>query len=109
MNGWAVLTVILCVTMETIEQLCYKRVGHNPSFSKVFVVIAFISDAFKAASWFYLLTLLPLGVALPMMGINFVSISLTSKLIFKEKVDRWRWLGIVLIICGLCLIAGYQA
>jgi len=53
-----------------------------------------------------LLTLVPLGVAMPLMGASYVTTAFASRLLFKENVDGRRWLGIVVITAGLALICG---
>ena len=54
--------------------------------------------------WFRILKEIPLGFALPIMGLNYVAVALTGKFLFKEKVSIKRWGGIAIIIVGMFLV-----
>ncbi|MBA1231086.1 EamA family transporter [Pseudomonas viridiflava] len=58
--------------------------------------------------WLMVLQRLEVGVAYPMLGLNFVLITLTGRYLFNEPVDRRHWLGIILILAGVILL-GRQA
>jgi undecaprenyl phosphate-alpha-L-ara4N flippase subunit ArnE len=58
--------------------------------------------------WLLVLQRLDVGIAYPMLGLNFVLITLTSRYLFKETVDRRHWLGIAMILLGVVLL-GQQA
>jgi len=58
--------------------------------------------------WLLVLQKLEVGVAYPMLGINFVLITLVARYGFKEPVDGRHWLGVLLIVCGVMLL-GWQA
>lgn len=58
--------------------------------------------------WLLLLQRLPVGLAYPMLSLNFVLVTLAARLLFGEQVDARHWLGIVLIGAGVALL-GAQA
>ncbi|MEE4708572.1 4-amino-4-deoxy-L-arabinose-phosphoundecaprenol flippase subunit ArnE [Pseudomonas alliivorans] len=58
--------------------------------------------------WLTVLQRLEVGVAYPMLGLNFVLITLTGRYLFHEPVDRRHWLGVMLILAGVVLL-GRQA
>ncbi|MCD5995280.1 EamA family transporter [Pseudomonas sp. CDFA 602] len=58
--------------------------------------------------WLTVLQRLDVGVAYPMLAMNFVLITLIGRYVFNEPVDRQHWLGIVLILAGVILL-GRQA
>ncbi len=50
-------------------------------------------------------TLRPLGIALPLLGANYVAIALGGRLIFHEQIDRRRIIGIALVIIGFVIVS----
>lgn len=58
--------------------------------------------------WLLVLQRLEVGVAYPMLSLNFVLITLVARYLFKEPVDKRHWLGVALVIAGVILL-GRQA
>lgn len=58
--------------------------------------------------WLLVLQRLPVGLAYPMLSLNFVLVTLAARLLFGEHVDARHWLGIALIVGGVALL-GLQA
>ncbi|MBU2638623.1 MAG: EamA family transporter [Nanoarchaeota archaeon] len=56
------------------------------------------------ALWTIVLSKLDLSYAYPLVSANFVVVSLLSKLFFKEKISRFRWLSIFVILIGVVLV-----
>ncbi|MFC3942830.1 4-amino-4-deoxy-L-arabinose-phospho-UDP flippase [Pseudomonas gingeri NCPPB 3146 = LMG 5327] len=54
--------------------------------------------------WLLVLQRLEVGIAYPMLSLNFVLITLVAHYLFKESIDRRHWLGVVLIIAGVVLL-----
>ncbi|MDU8618620.1 4-amino-4-deoxy-L-arabinose-phosphoundecaprenol flippase subunit ArnE [Pseudomonas syringae] len=51
--------------------------------------------------WLLVLQRLDVGIAYPMLGLNFVLITLAGRYLFDEPVDAQHWLGIALILVGV--------
>ncbi|KPW40021.1 putative 4-amino-4-deoxy-L-arabinose-phosphoundecaprenol flippase subunit ArnE [Pseudomonas amygdali pv. mellea] len=51
--------------------------------------------------WLLVLQRMDVGIAYPMLGLNFVLITLAGRYVFKEPVDPQHWLGIALILVGV--------
>lgn len=70
-------------------------------------VILFGVFLFAASSllWLVVLSGLDLSYIYPMVSLNYVFIAFASRLVFKEKVTRMRWLSIFVIICGVALVS----
>ena len=56
--------------------------------------------------WLIALQRVAVGIAYPMLSLNFVWITLASRLLFSEVTDLRHWLGIALIIGGVLCLGG---
>jgi len=56
--------------------------------------------------WLLVLQRLDVGIAYPMLALNFVLITLTGRYLFKESIDRRHWLGLAMILIGVILLGG---
>ena len=54
--------------------------------------------------WLLVLQRLEVGVAYPMLSLNFVLITLVARFVFHEAIDRRHWLGVALVIGGVMLL-----
>lgn len=55
--------------------------------------------------WLYILSKLPFSIAYPFQSLSYVLGVLMAALLFQEHVDWQQWLGVVVIIFGVFLIA----
>ena len=51
---------------------------------------------------------MPVGLAYPMLSLNFVFVTLAARWLFHETVDARHWAGVALIMAGVALL-GAQA
>ncbi len=58
-----------------------------------------------AVAWIAVLARLDLSLAYPLLALNFVLITLSSRLILGETVPTMRWLGMLVICVGIVLVA----
>ncbi|EJM85343.1 MULTISPECIES: 4-amino-4-deoxy-L-arabinose-phosphoundecaprenol flippase subunit ArnE [unclassified Pseudomonas] len=54
--------------------------------------------------WLLVLQRLEVGVAYPMLSLNFVLITLIARFVFHETIDRRHGLGVALVIGGVILL-----
>ena len=54
--------------------------------------------------WLLVLQRLEVGIAYPMLSLNFVLVTLVARFVFKEHIDTRHWLGVVLVIAGVVLL-----
>ena len=102
-----------CVLLETAEQTLYRLAGqakrgqpwHSPGYWAR-VGPAVLIHLTRLGLWYLLLKSIALGLAMPLLGINFLMIALVGRFFFGERVDRRRWLGTVLVMAGFILVAG---
>ncbi|MGV8917536.1 MAG: 4-amino-4-deoxy-L-arabinose-phosphoundecaprenol flippase subunit ArnE [Pseudomonas sp.] len=70
--------------------------------------LALASLGFGLLLWLLVLQRLEVGIAYPMLSLNFVLITLVAHYLFKESIDRRHWMGVALVIAGVVLL-GQQA
>lgn len=54
--------------------------------------------------WLLVLQRLEVGIAYPMLSLNFVLVTLVARFVFHEPIDRRHWLGVALVIAGVVLL-----
>jgi undecaprenyl phosphate-alpha-L-ara4N flippase subunit ArnE len=54
--------------------------------------------------WLLVLQRLEVGIAYPMLSLNFVLVTLVARFVFHETIDRQHWLGVALVIGGVVLV-----
>ena len=60
---------------------------------------------FSAAVWLYLLTKLDISVVQPILALTYVATPILAIIFLGEKVPLIRWLGILIIILGVYVVA----
>ena len=119
MNAWVLVGVIVGSTVvgDLLQSFEMKRHGEIHDFhprrlgrllatlaQKKFLILAIF---FMALSFFAFMTLLEtadLSFAVPVSAATVVFETILAKLVLKEKVDSRRWIGAVLVACGVwCL------
>lgn len=58
-----------------------------------------------AVAWIAVLARLDLSYAYPLLALNFVLITVTSRLLLGESVPTMRWLGLAVICVGILIVA----
>ena len=66
--------------------------------------LALVSLGAGLVVWLLVLQRLEVGIAYPMLSLNFVLITLIARFIFREPIDRRHWLGVALVIGGVVLL-----
>lgn len=74
-------------------------------FKSPLVMLGLTFYALGALAWIAVLSKLDLSVAYPFLALNFVFVTVASRFILGETVPPLRWLGILVIITGILLVA----
>ncbi|MBY0449663.1 MAG: hypothetical protein K2X01_03445 [Cyanobacteria bacterium] len=117
MSFTAIIASLCCILIETVQQLSFalssKETGGitatsltaSPAPNKVFwLSLGIILHIGVLGSWYWMLTLLPLSLAAPLMGGSYATTTLASQWLLKEQVSLKRWLGVICITLGLMII-----
>jgi undecaprenyl phosphate-alpha-L-ara4N flippase subunit ArnE len=101
----AILGVAITILLETGQQLAFKHASKAAGLKPWWMLLGAGMYAPQQLCWMFTLTLLPLAIAAPLLGASYVTVPLASGLVFREKISKKRWLGILLIVCGIALIS----
>lgn len=72
----------------------------NPWF-----MIGLAAYALSVLTWLFVLRRVPLAVAAPFVALVYVLVPLASLLVFDDVVSPKMWLGMLLVVCGVTLVA----
>lgn len=56
------------------------------------------------AIWLVILSFTDLSLAYPLDSLHYIVITLFAKLFLKERVDRIRWAGVILVVIGVSVV-----
>jgi len=94
----------MTVVFETGQQLAYKRASTSEGIKPRWIAAGAAMYVPQQLSWILTLALMPMAIATPLLGASYVSVPFAGSLVFKEKITRKQWFGIVLIVCGIALV-----
>jgi undecaprenyl phosphate-alpha-L-ara4N flippase subunit ArnE len=94
-----------CVIFETGQQVAFSLSGRSSSYRWHWLIAGAICYLIELAFWFWVLKLLPLGIAVPLISANYITVSLASHFLFRESLNMRHWLGIGCIVGGIAMIA----
>jgi len=104
------LCLVLASLLSCVGQLCQKQAtrpaqaGHRGRHVVLWLFLALISLGSGMALWLIVLQRMAVGVAYPMLSLNFVWVTLAAWLIWHEQITARHLLGIALIIVGIVLL-----
>lgn len=104
--------LILASLLSCVGQLCQKqatrpaRAGRRGAHIALWLGLAVLALGCGMLVWLVVLQRLPVGVAYPMLSLNFVWVTLAAKVIWREHVAVHHWLGVGFIIMGIIVLGG---
>ncbi len=81
----------------------FKTVGQM--FTNKSVLAGVFLFSCSTLLWLVILSGLELSYIYPMVSLNYVLTAIGSKMFFKEKITKMRWLSIAVIIAGVVLVS----
>jgi undecaprenyl phosphate-alpha-L-ara4N flippase subunit ArnE len=66
--------------------------------------VALVSMGLALLLWLMVLQRLEVGVAYPMLSLNFVLVTLVARYVLAEPTDGRHWLGVALIVTGVVVM-----
>lgn len=104
--------LILASLLSCAGQLCQKQAtrpakdGRRGAHVMLWLGLAMLALGCGMLVWLVVLQRLPVGVAYPMLSLNFVWVTLAAKLFWRERVAAHHWLGVGFIIMGIIVLGG---
>ena len=68
--------------------------------------LALVAMGLALLLWLMALQQVPVGIAYPMLSLNFIWVTLAAHWIWGEPVGTRHWCGVGLIIAGVTVLAG---
>lgn len=105
---WIVL--IFASLLSVCGQLCQKQAtrpvpsGRRKRHITQWIGLALASLGLAMLLWLVVLQNIPVGIAYPMLNLNFVWVTLAAWKIWREPVATRHWLGVGLIIAGIFIL-----
>jgi drug/metabolite transporter (DMT)-like permease len=97
--------VFLKYTMKKMDAFSFTWHYFVALFTNLCFLATGICMAIATVLWFYILRHFELSKAYPMISISYVFGMLAAIYIFHESVPFSRWIGVLFIIIGVCLIS----
>lgn len=117
MSPLALFFWISNITLDTVGHLAFKSAAvaehevelqrWKKMLSSPLLWIGIACFSLEFAVWFFLLSLVPLSLAILIGSINIVAVMLAGRLLFRERLDRMRVAGMTLIAIGVALAGGF--
>ncbi len=117
MSNLAIFFWILNIFLDTTGHLAFKSAAiteHKVELQRWKIMlssptlwIGIVCFGIEFCVWFALLSLIPLSLAMLIGSINIVVVMLAGRLLFQERLDRLRVVGMWLIAIGVGLAGGF--
>ena len=104
------LVLVMASLLSVAGQLCQKQATLRvPTSTRrrhltLWLGLALACLGLAMVLWLLVLQSNPVGIAYPMLSLNFVWVTLLAWKIWREPVALRHWLGIALIICGIFIL-----
>ncbi|MFG1175085.1 4-amino-4-deoxy-L-arabinose-phosphoundecaprenol flippase subunit ArnE [Erwiniaceae bacterium CAU 1747] len=105
--------ILLVSLLSCVGQLCQKQAmsgGGNARPRRhllLWLALSVLLLGLAMLVWLRVLQAVPVGVAYPMLSLNFVFVALAARWLWHEKLSLRHGLGILLIVGGVAVMGGY--
>jgi drug/metabolite transporter (DMT)-like permease len=116
MPSLAIFFWLINIVFDTAGHLAFKHAAIMPHESEMGRWRAMLTSramwlgiacfVFEFVAWLSLISLVPLSQAVLIGSINIVVVMLAGKLLFDERLDRMRVIGMTLVSLGVALAGG---
>lgn len=110
MTVWIWLALASLLTCA--GQLCQKQATRPAKSARrathvlFWLGLALLALGSGMVLWLMVLQRVPVGIAYPMLSLNFIWVTLAAKTLWHENVAAHHWLGVGLIMAGIMLLGG---
>lgn len=112
------LLILISTSLLVVNQILFKLWIHRynvvvfpinlrliRSIISFEILGASISLLVSGLLWISLLKKLPFSILYPMVSVSYVLGLLSAKYIFNEQIPLLRWIGVIIIIAGIIIVA----
>ena len=113
MSGGSALFALITVVLNGGAQLLLRQAaltGAQPTdpmslARNAWFLAGIASYALSVLTWLFVLKRVPLSVAAPFVALVYVAVPLASRLVFDDEVSPRMWIGMLLVVLGVTLVA----
>lgn len=98
---------LLATVVEGFAQVFLKKAALVPAGKGAWRVLGFACFGVETLIYTWSLRYLAVSIAFPLGSLSFVAVTFLSQCLLRERVDRLRWIGSLLILAGAALVAGH--
>ncbi len=105
------IALVFSSLLSCLGQLCQKQAASGATGRAIlrhlclWLGLALLCLGGAMLLWLQVLRTLPVGLAYPMLSMNFIWVTLAARWLWHEPVSRRHWLGIACIIGGILLLS----
>ena len=115
--GLICLSIIVGVAGQTVIKLGVNNLNPGEATSNIplsvlahsirspLVLLGLFLYGVGAAAWILVLSRVDLSFAYPFLALNFILITISSRILLSETVPLLRWLGVLIICAGILVVA----
>jgi len=111
---WAIGMIVLCTLFTSVAQVLYKYGSARLELSvagilyNYFIIIGLLLYAIGAVLMIIAFKGGEVSVLYPIIATSYIWVALLAAYFFDDKVNIYRWMGIVLIIVGIIFISSFN-
>lgn len=104
------LVLILASLLSVTGQLCQKQATRPVAINKrrkhiaLWLWLGLVCLGLAMVLWLLVLQTVPVGIAYPMLSLNFVWVTLAATKLWHEPVSFRHWCGVAFIIGGIVIL-----
>jgi undecaprenyl phosphate-alpha-L-ara4N flippase subunit ArnE len=100
------MMIILASLLSCAGQLCQKQAaqGSGRRHLVIWLGLSILMLGLGMLVWLWVLQNVDVSIAYPMLSLNFIFVTLAAHWIWKERISRHHWLGLVLVMSGIMLL-----
>ncbi|MFJ5160246.1 4-amino-4-deoxy-L-arabinose-phosphoundecaprenol flippase subunit ArnE [Pantoea sp. NPDC088449] len=104
--------ILLVSVLSCAAQLCQKQAAYLGSRQGkkrliLWIALSVLLLGVAMLLWLMVLRMVPVGIAYPMMSLNFVLVALAARLIWRETFTSQQWIGTLVIMAGVALMGSH--
>ncbi len=102
-----VLLVVACTVFEGIGQIFLKKSVLEAARRHIWIALGICFLTLEVLIYSGALRFLAVSIAFSVSSLSFVTVTVLSMWLLRERITRTRWIGVVLILVGTSLIVAY--